>query len=69
MIEVNYNEYKETIAENMRLIRINHDLKETIKEAREWVYKMQQDNKRLEPTISTDELDGILQILDKEEIK
>ena len=36
-----------------------------IKEVREWVYKIQQDNKRLEPIISTDELDGILEILDK----
>lgn len=37
MIEVDYNEYKETIAENMRLIRINHDLNEIIKEAREYI--------------------------------
>ena len=28
MIEVNYNEYKETIAENMKLIQENHKLKE-----------------------------------------
>lgn len=28
MIEVDYNEYKETIAENMKLIQENHKLKE-----------------------------------------
>ena len=28
MIEVDYNEYKETIAENMKLIQTNHKLKE-----------------------------------------
>ena len=41
-------------------------LNNIIKEVREWVYKIQLDNKRLEPIISTDELDGILEILDKE---
>lgn len=30
MIEVNYNEYKETIAQNMKLIVENHDLKQEI---------------------------------------
>ena len=30
MIEVNYNEYKETIAQNMKLVVENHDLKEKI---------------------------------------
>ena len=30
MIDVNYNEYKETIAQNMKLIVENHDLKEEI---------------------------------------
>lgn len=28
MIEVDYNEYKETIAENIKLIQTNHKLKE-----------------------------------------
>ena len=32
MIEVNYNEYKETLAENMKLIVENHDLKERVEE-------------------------------------
>ena len=41
-------------------------LNNIIKEVRECVYKIQLDNKRLEPIISTDELDGILEILDKE---
>ena len=44
----------------------NLDLTTIIKEVREWVYKIQQDNKKLEPIISTDELDDILEILDKE---
>ena len=30
MIDVNYNEYKETITQNMKLIVENHDLKEEI---------------------------------------
>lgn len=30
MIEVNYNEYKETIAQNMKLVVENHDLKQEI---------------------------------------
>lgn len=37
MIEVNYNEYKETIAENMKLIIENHDLKEKINKAIEYI--------------------------------
>ena len=44
MIEVNYNEYKETIAQNMKLVVENHDLKEKIerlnniiKEVREYI--------------------------------
>ena len=35
MIDVNYNEYKETIADNMKLIQENHKLKGIIKEVRE----------------------------------
>lgn len=30
MIDVDYNEYKETIAQNMKLIIENHDLKEEV---------------------------------------
>lgn len=30
MIDVDYNEYKETLAENMKLIMENHDLKERL---------------------------------------
>lgn len=37
MIEVNYNEYKETIAENMKLIIENHDLKEKINKAIKYI--------------------------------
>ena len=32
MIDVDYNEYKETLAENMSLIKENHDLKEKVEE-------------------------------------
>lgn len=46
MIEVNYNEYKETLAENISLIKENHDLKERVEElshalgeAREFIEK------------------------------
>jgi len=30
VIDVNYNEYKETIAQNMKLVVENHDLKQEI---------------------------------------
>ena len=40
MIDVNYNEYKETIAENMKLIIENHDLKEKINKAIEYINTM-----------------------------
>lgn len=30
MIDVDYNEYKETLAQNMKLIIENHDLKEEV---------------------------------------
>lgn len=32
MIDVNYNEYKETIAENMKLIVENHKLKQRLED-------------------------------------
>ena len=44
MIEVNYNEYKETIAENMKLIIENHDLKEKINKAIEYIKYWTQDD-------------------------
>jgi len=40
VIDVNYNEYKETIAENMKLIIENHDLKEKINKAIEYINTM-----------------------------
>ena len=39
MIEVNYNEYKETITENMELIQKNHKLQERIEKAIEYINK------------------------------
>ena len=58
MIEVNYNEYKETIAQNMKLVVENHDLKEKIErlnniidKAREYIEerynRLREENKRL----------------------
>ena len=42
--------------------------KEVIDKTKKWIYKVQnnKDNKHLEPIISTDELDELLQILEKE---
>lgn len=59
MIEINYNEYKETIADNMKLIQENHKLKEIIKEVRELCLMFA--SGRLERT----NYDDILEILDK----
>ena len=39
MIEVNYNQYKETIAENIELIQKNHSLKERINKAIKYIEK------------------------------
>lgn len=41
MIDVDYNEYKETIAQNMNLIIENHDLKEEVERLKEENYKLQ----------------------------
>lgn len=62
MIEVNYNEYKETIAENMRLIRINHDLNEIIKEAIEYIQD-RYDGEALTHTFDKDNVKELLEIL------
>ena len=53
MIEVNYNEYKETIAQNMKLVVENHDLKEKIERLK----------KELE--IEKDISDGMLETIDE----
>lgn len=42
MIEVDYNEYKETIASNMELIQENHKLKEKIKEQEKKYEKLEE---------------------------
>lgn len=64
MIEVNYNEYKETIAENMKLIIENHDLKEKIKKAIEYItYKSVLDEKGLELNLCDKQIEKLLDIL------
>lgn len=52
MIEVNYNDYKRILEENMRLIPENHKLKEEIerlnniiKEVREYIEENQEEHK------------------------
>lgn len=52
MIEVNYNEYKETIAQNMKLIVENHDLKQEIERLKEEIKKEQDDSIYLEEKIN-----------------
>lgn len=47
MIEVNYNEYKETIAQNMKLIVENHDLKEEIERLKEILNNIHEEIKYL----------------------
>lgn len=37
MIDVDYNEYKATLEENMRLIKENHKLKEKIKDCEKFI--------------------------------
>ena len=66
MIEVNYNEYKETIADNMKLIQENHKLKERIDKAREYITTIKDED--IQYTIGWVKQD-ILQILDKVEEK
>ena len=62
MIEVDYNEYKQRLAENMRLIRINHDLKEIIKEAIEYIQD-RYDGEALTHTFDKDNVKELLNIL------
>ena len=71
MIEVNYNEYKETIAQNMKLVVENHDLKEKIerlnniiKEAREYIEE-RYNGEVLTHTFDKDNVGELLEILDK----
>ena len=47
MIDVNYNEYKETIAENMELIQKNHKLKEEIERLTKKLDKEKSKNKKV----------------------
>ena len=79
MIEVNYNEYKETIAQNMKLIVENHDLKEKIerlqsiiKDVREYIehndiMKVSKENETKGSIFCCDK--ELLEILDKESDK
>ena len=71
MIEVNYNEYKETIAQNMKLVVENHDLKEKIerlnniiKEVREYIEE-RYNGEVLTHTFDKDNVGELLEILDK----
>ena len=59
MIEVDYNEYKETIAENMKLIQEKHKLQERIDKAIEYIHNNY-------PVCAGKELLDILQGSDKE---
>ena len=61
-----HEEYNNMCEANIKMDLEIERLNSIIKEVRDLVYKIQQDNKRLEPIISTDELDDILEILDKE---
>lgn len=47
MIEVNYNEYKETIAQNMKLVVVNHDLKQEIERLTAIIDKLNEKGKFL----------------------
>ena len=60
MIEINYNEYKETIADNMKLIQENHKLKEIIKEVRELL------SQEWYTVLRKKTIKQVLEILDKE---
>lgn len=58
----NLDEVKNTC---LGLLKENQKYKEVIDKAKEWIYIVQndKDNKHLEPFISTDELDELLDIL------
>lgn len=47
MIDVDYNEYKATLEENMKLIQENHKLKEKAKEWQDISTRINEDNNRL----------------------
>ena len=76
MIDVNYNEYKETIAQNMKLIVENHDLKQEIEKLNKEVEKYKKrcltglrlirDNYGVLDKYGIDILDDILNGVDKE---
>ena len=65
-----YKENEYLKVRNMKLIEENQELKEVIDNLKEWINIVQQnkDNKHLEPFISTDELDELLDILKEVEI-
>lgn len=50
MIEVNYNEYKETIAQNMKLIVENHELRQEIERLNNIINTIQQEMENLNDT-------------------
>lgn len=62
------NYFKRVYLENKELEQQCKKQKEVIDKTKKWIYKVQnnKDNKHLEPIISTDELDELLQILEKE---
>lgn len=62
------NYFKRVYLENKELEQQCKKQKEVIDNVKNWIYKVQnnKDNKHLEPIISTDELDELLQILEKE---
>ena len=71
MIEVNYNEYKETIAQNMKLVVENHDLKEKIERLNNIIKEVREYLPILRRSASyelDDKADELGMILDKEDI-
>lgn len=73
MIEVDYNEYKETIAENMKLIVENDRLKklyETDKESwKEQMYELQEEIENMKMSYETDAEAKYYDFVDKHESK
>ena len=66
-----YTKYKKTLEDEIdELQQQNQKYKEVIDKLKEWINIVQQnkDNKHLEPFISTDELDELLDILKEVEI-
>lgn len=62
MIDVDYNSYKETIAENMELIQKNHKLQEKIDKAIECIEYWATDNEDYSKLYSAEE-EELLKIL------